>query len=59
MRAAALSSVLLLAGCTSLTCERLGGTPMVEYQLFFGRSTVSDQAWARFAAAPWHREARP
>jgi hypothetical protein len=50
MRATALWSMLLLAGCTGLTCERLGGTPMVEYQLFFGRSNVSDQAWAEFAA---------
>ena len=23
---------------------------MVEYQLFFGRSNVSDEAWAKFAA---------
>ncbi len=50
MRAAALSSMLLLTGCTSLTCERLGGTPMLEYQLFFGRSNVSDKAWAEFTA---------
>jgi hypothetical protein len=50
MRAAALASMLLLTGCTSLTCARLGGTPMVEYQLFFGRSNVTDQAWAEFTA---------
>ena len=50
MRAAALSSILLLSGCMAQTCNRLGGTPMVEYQLFFGRSNVSDEAWAKFAA---------
>ncbi len=50
MRVASLSSILLLIGCTPVTCDRLGGTPMVEYQLFFGRSNVSDQAWAEFAA---------
>jgi Protein of unknown function (DUF3574) len=50
MRAAALASILLLSGCMAQTCNRLGGTPMVEYQLFFGRSNVSDGAWAKFAA---------
>jgi hypothetical protein len=50
MRAAALASILLLSGCMAQTCNRLGGTPMVEYQLFFGRSNVSDEAWAKFAA---------
>jgi hypothetical protein len=50
MRAAALSCILLLSGCIAQTCNRLGGTPMVEYQLFFGRSNVSDEAWAKFAA---------
>jgi len=50
MRAASLSSILLLSGCMAQTCNRLGGTPMVEYQLFFSRSNVSDEAWAKFAA---------
>jgi hypothetical protein len=50
IRPAALLCVLALAGCTTLTCERLGGAPMLEYQLFFGRSNVSDQAWAEFTA---------
>jgi hypothetical protein len=50
MRATALSATLLLSGCMAQTCNRLGGTPMVEYQLFFGRSNVSDEAWAKFAA---------
>ncbi len=42
--------MLLFTGCTTVTCDRLGGTPMVEYQLFFGRSNVPDQSWAEFAA---------
>ncbi|HEY7576511.1 MAG TPA: DUF3574 domain-containing protein [Acetobacteraceae bacterium] len=50
IRLAALPCILALAGCTTLTCERLGGAPMLEYELFFGRSNVSDQAWAEFAA---------
>jgi Protein of unknown function (DUF3574) len=39
-----------LAGCASqpLPCGRLGGSAMLEYQLFFGRSAVTDQAWADF-----------
>ena len=43
---------LMLAGCATprLPCERLGGAPMLEYQLFFGRSSVTDQQWADFAA---------
>jgi Protein of unknown function (DUF3574) len=50
MRAALLPCILAISGCTTQTCNRLGGTPMVEYQLFFGRSNVSDQSWAKFAA---------
>jgi hypothetical protein len=50
VRAVALPLIAVLAGCTNLPCERLGGTPMLEYQLFFGRSNVSDQAWSAFAA---------
>jgi hypothetical protein len=43
---------LALAGCTppTLPCGRLEGAPMLEYQLFFGRGSVTDQAWADFAA---------
>ena len=43
--------VLALPGCTPQSgCDRLGGSPMLEYQLFFGRSNVSDQQWTEFAA---------
>jgi Protein of unknown function (DUF3574) len=49
IRTAALWSILALAGCAIPTCQRLGGAPMLEYQLFFGRSNVPDQAWAAFA----------
>jgi Protein of unknown function (DUF3574) len=44
---------LALAGCTppTLPCARLGGAPMLEYQLFFGRGPVTDQTWSEFAAA--------
>ena len=43
---------LALAGCTppELPCGRLGGAPMLEYQLFFGRGSVTEQAWSDFAA---------
>jgi hypothetical protein len=50
IRTALLPLLLALAGCTLPICQRLGGVPMLEYQLFFGRSNVSDQAWAAFAA---------
>ena len=44
--------VLALAGCTPppLPCGRLGGSAMLEYQLFFGRTSVTDQQWADFTA---------
>jgi hypothetical protein len=44
---------LALAGCTQSPdpCARLGGARMLEYQLFFGRGSVSDHAWTDFAAA--------
>ena len=43
---------LALAGCAprQLPCERLGGSTMLEYQLFFGRGSVSDQDWSDFKA---------
>ncbi len=45
-------AVPVLSGCTSpaLPCGRLGGAPMLEYQLFFGRSSVTDRQWTDFAA---------
>ena len=44
--------VLGLAGCTPppSPCARLGGVRMLEYQLFFGRGSVSDHAWTDFTA---------
>ncbi|HEY2620995.1 MAG TPA: DUF3574 domain-containing protein [Acetobacteraceae bacterium] len=44
--------VLTVAACTPppLSCARLGGAPMLEYQLFFGRSAVTDQDWTEFTA---------
>jgi hypothetical protein len=51
--------IALAAGCgqsPSLpVCARLGGGPMLEYQLFFGRSIperslLTDQEWADFVA---------
>ena len=40
-----------LAGCAKEpSCTAVGGAPMLEYQLFFGRSSVSDQQWADFLA---------
>ena len=43
---------LFAGGCSQapgpLPCGRLGGAPMLEYQLFFGRGTVTDQQWADF-----------
>lgn len=44
--------VLAVAGCTSapLSCARPGGAPMLEYELFFGRSSVTDQEWTEFTA---------
>ena len=48
---------VLTVGCTQAApdCRRLGGTPMLEYHLFFGRSIpgrppVSDPEWADFTA---------
>jgi len=51
---------LIAAGCTQLppsspSCARLGGAPMLEYQLFFGRgiagrAPLTDQEWSAFAA---------
>jgi hypothetical protein len=50
---------LVLAACTLLPvgcmpppvpCARLGGAPMLEYQLFFGRGSAAEQDWAAFVA---------
>jgi hypothetical protein len=47
-----LLGVLSVAGCATapLPCTRLGGAPMLEYQLFFGRASVTDQEWTEFTA---------
>ncbi len=49
-----LLAALALGGCAQspspLPCATLGGAPMLEYQLFFGRGSVSDQEWADFKA---------
>ena len=50
IRIAAVPLVLALSGCSIPLCQRVGGEPMLDYQLFFGRSNVSDQARAAFAA---------
>jgi hypothetical protein len=44
--------VLAVTACTppQLPCARLGGAPMLQYELFFGRSSVTDQDWAEFTA---------
>jgi len=47
---AVLSATLALAGCAQPECSRLGGAPMLEYQLFFGRAAVTDAAWSAFTA---------
>jgi hypothetical protein len=41
---------VLTACAAPLPCTRLGGAPMLEYQLFFGRASVTDQAWSDFVA---------
>ncbi len=50
--ASLLCCTAVVAGCSplSLPCAYVGGAPMLEYQLFFGRSTVTDQQWADFTA---------
>ena len=51
LRTAACICLTVLSGCTApLQCTRVGGTPMLEYQLFFGRTAVSDQDWTAFTA---------
>jgi hypothetical protein len=48
-RAVACCVVLIIGGCSQApACGRLGGAPMLEYQLFFGRAAVTDRAWADF-----------
>ena len=40
-----------LAGCEQVPdCHRIGGVPMLEYQLYFGRASVTDRQWADFTA---------
>jgi hypothetical protein len=50
--------ITVVSGCaptpSPLSCARVGGAPMLEYQLFFGRSipgrpALMDQEWADFA----------
>ena len=43
---------VLLGGCAQGTarCDFVGGAPMLEYQLFFGRGNVTDQQWLEFTA---------
>ncbi len=47
--------VALQSGCAPpAPCDRLGGAPMLEYQLYFGRSVagrppLTDDEWAEFA----------
>lgn len=41
---------VLLTGCASLQCDRVGGSRMLQYHLFFGRDNVTDADWADFAA---------
>ena len=52
MLAAALCcGAFALSACTPpFRCDRVGGAPMLEYQLFFGRSNVSDSDWTNFTA---------
>jgi hypothetical protein len=55
----AIGIIALAGGCahppSQPVCARAGGTPMLEYQLFFGRNipgrpALTDQEWAEFAA---------
>ncbi len=48
--AALICCALAITGCAPLACGHLGGAPMLEYQLFFGRASVTDQAWTEFSA---------
>ena len=57
-RTIAVGSIALGVACTQTppqpTCARVDGTPMVEYQLFFGRDiagrpALTDQEWGDFA----------
>jgi hypothetical protein len=43
---------LLLAACTPPppSCAHYGGTPMLEYHLYFGRASVTDAQWADFTS---------
>jgi len=51
LRAVACCVLLITGGCGEVpACGKLGGAQMLEYQLFFARSAVTDQAWADFTA---------
>ncbi|HME22883.1 MAG TPA: DUF3574 domain-containing protein [Acetobacteraceae bacterium] len=54
LRALACCVPVFAGGCSQgpapLRCGHLGGAPMLEYQLFFGRGSVTDQQWADFTA---------
>jgi Protein of unknown function (DUF3574) len=54
LRVIACGALTIASGCSQvpgpLPCARLGGTPMLEYHLFFGRASVTDPAWAEFSA---------
>ena len=52
LRVIACGALLIASGCSPAPgpCARLGGAPMLEYHLFFGRASVTDPAWAEFTA---------
>jgi hypothetical protein len=52
LRVIAYGALLIASGCSPASgpCARLGGAPMLEYHLFFGRASVTDPAWAEFTA---------
>jgi hypothetical protein len=43
---------LLAAACTPQppSCTHVGGTPMLEYHLYFARASATDAQWADFTA---------
>jgi hypothetical protein len=58
-RLACILVLCLIAGCAQppppSSCAHLGGAPILEYQLYFGRSIagrapITDQEWSAFAA---------
>jgi hypothetical protein len=54
LRVIACGASMIASGCSQvprpLPCARLGGAPMLEYHLYFGRASVTDPAWAEFTA---------